>query len=194
MIQLVLFLALGSGLILLLFLFSRHNRRRMEGGAQAVVEARQALVALQSELLPPAILGRVFDRRDLEYVLAEAPKDVQELLLQERRRIALCWVGQIRQRIVSLREFHLGSARFYAGLSPKTELRLATDFFALLSICRFLELAIRWRGPYAAPRMVGRAALAAARVCDLSERYLDFLKPSRFETFRRGSVRNPTLP
>ncbi len=51
MMQLVLFLALGSGLIILLFLLARRNRR-VEGSAQVVFEARQALVALQMELFP----------------------------------------------------------------------------------------------------------------------------------------------
>jgi hypothetical protein len=193
MMQLVLFLSLGSGLIVLLFLLARRNRR-VEGGAQAVFEARQALVALQMELLPPAILGRIFEKHDLEYVNTHAPRQIQELFLEERRKIAISWIGQIRKQILSLKEFHLGSARFYAGLSPSTELRLAADFLILLNICRMLQIAVRWRGAYAAPRMVGRAAVAAARVCELSERSLDFLKPSRLETFGRGSVKNPTLP
>jgi hypothetical protein len=192
MMQLVLFLTLGSGLIILLFLLTRRNRR-VEGGAQAVFHARQALVALQMELLPPAILGRIFERHDLEYVTAQTSAQIQELFLEERQKIVLSWVGQIRKQILSLKQFHLGSARFYAGLSLSTELRLASEFFLLLGICRAVQIAVRWRGPYAAPRMVGRAAATAARVCDLSARSLDFLKPSQFEPFRRDSVRNPTL-
>jgi hypothetical protein len=193
MMQLVLLLVIGAGLLLCLGILARRNRRA-EGGAQAIVEAREALLALQIELLPPTTLGRIFEKQDLEYVTAEAPKDVQDLFLQERQRIAICWVSQIRKQIMSLREFHLGSARFYAGLSLRTELRLAFDFFVLLGLCRTLEIALRWRGPYAAPGMVGRAAMAATRVCDLSERSLEFLKGAEFKPFGRGSVRNPTLP
>jgi hypothetical protein len=58
---------------------------------------------------------------------------------------------------------------------------LAFDFFVLLNLCRMLGVAVRWGGPYAAPRMAGRAVVAAARVCDLSEKSLDFLKTSRLE-------------
>jgi len=192
MMQLVLFLALGSGLILLLLVLAERNRR-VEGGAEAVFEARQALVVLQVELLPPAILERIFQQNDLQYVVAQAPRQIQELFLQERQKIVLSWVAQLRKQILSLKEFHLGAARFYAGLSPRTELRLAADFLVLLSICRALQIAVRWRGPYAAPRMAGRAAAAAARVCDFSERSLDFLKPSQLEPFGGDSARNPTL-
>jgi hypothetical protein len=180
MMQLVLFLALGSGLVVLLFLLARRSRR-IADGMYAALEARQALDALQVELLPPAILGRLFDRRDLDYVAAHAPARIQELFLEERQKVVLSWIAQIRKQLLSLKEFHRGSARFYAGLSPATEVRLACDFFVLLNLCRMLEVAVRWGGPYAAPRMAGRAVVAAARVCDLSEKSLDFLKTSRLE-------------
>lgn len=192
MMELVLFLVLGAGLILFLFVLARRNRRP-EGGAQVVFEARQALVALQVELLPPEILQRIFEKRDLQYVVAEAPVEIQELFLRERQRIVHSWIHRVRKQILSLKEFHLGAARFYAGLSPQTELRLASEFFVLLGICRALQIVVRWRGPYAAPRMVGRLAEAAGRVCDLSEKSLDFLKPSQAEPFGHDSVRNPTL-
>jgi hypothetical protein len=192
MIQLVLFLVLGAAFLIALFVFASRSRRA-EGGAQAVVEARQALVSLQVELLPPAILGRIFDKQDLAYVLARAPEEIQQLFFQERLKVALSWIRQLRQQILNLKQFHLGSARFYAGLSFKTELQLASEFFLLLSTCRALQIVVRWGGAYAAPRMVGQAAAAAARVCELSEKSLDFLKSSQLEPFPADSVRNSTL-
>jgi hypothetical protein len=192
MIQLILFLALGSGLIVLLFLMARRTSRA-NGGVQVVFEARQALVALQVELLPPEILKRLFERRDFEYVTKQAPQRIQELFVRERQQLVLSWIGQIRKQVVSLKEFHLGSARFHAGLSPGTELRLAAEFFFLLAVCRALEIAVRWRGPYAAPRIAGRAAAATARVCDVSAKSLEFLRASQFEPFAPESIRNSTL-
>lgn len=188
MIQLSLYLILGAAFLLSLYVFARRSHRA-EGGAQVIVEARRALLALQLELLPPAILGRIFEKKDFEYVLAQTPRHVQELFLKERQRIAISWVAQIRKQILSLKDFHLGSARFYARLNPWTEFRVAFEFFILLNMCRAVEVAVRWRGPYAAPRMVGRAAMAAARVCDLSEVSLDFLKGSQFETSSHGTAR-----
>jgi len=192
MIQLVLFLVLGAAFLIGLFVFASRSRRA-EGGAQAVFEARQALVSLQVELLPPAILGRIFDQQDLAYILARAPEEIQQLFFQERRKVALSWIRQLRKQILNLKQFHLGSARFYAGLSLKTELQLASEFFLLLSTCRALQIVVRWGGAYAAPSMVGQAAAAAARVCELSEKSLDFLKFSQLEPFAADSVRNSTL-
>jgi hypothetical protein len=117
---------------------------------------------------------------------------VRELFLAERRKIALSWVAQTHAGIVSLRKFHLGSARFHAGLRLGTEMRLAAKFITLLCMCRALQLALYFRGAYAAPAMVGRAAAAAARVCEVSEKSLNFLSPAAFESFRNDSARNPT--
>src|ERR1700690_1455358 len=172
MIQLSLYLILGAAFLLSLYVFARRSHRA-EGGAQVIVEARRALLALQLELLPPAILGRIFEKKDFEYVLAQTPRHVQELFLKERQRIAISWVAQIRKQILILKDFHLGSARFYARLNPGAEFSVAFDFFMLLSICRALEIAVRWRGPYAAPRMAGGAAMGGAGGGDISEISLD---------------------
>src|SRR5208283_982119 len=106
MIQLVLFLVLGAAFLIGLFVFASRSRRA-EGGAQAVFEARQALVSLQVELLPPAILGRIFDQQDLAYILARAPEEIQQLFFQERRKVALSWIRQLRKQILNLKQFHL---------------------------------------------------------------------------------------
>src|SRR5579872_7040898 len=130
MMQLVLSLALGIVLFLVLYVLARRSPS-VEGSAQAVLEARQALVALQGDLLPAETLTRIFDKRDFEYVVARAPLQIQELFLQERQRIAISWVDQIRKQISSLEGFHRGTARFYSRLSLRTELQLAGDFLML---------------------------------------------------------------
>jgi len=64
---------------------------------------------------------------------------VQALFLKERRKIALSWAHELREQILSLRRFHLGSARFYARLSVGTEIKLALQFLSLLFLCRILR-------------------------------------------------------
>lgn len=178
MIQLILFVALGAGLLLLVFAaLARRSGGRAEGSSQALLDARQALSALQDNLLPADLIGRIFARQDLEYVMRSTPAEVQKLFIEERRKVALVWVQQVRKGVVSLKGFHRGQARYYARLSLKTEMDLALSFATLLLGCRALELVLYVGGPYSAPRIVGRTVAVAARLCQLSEKSLSFLSP-----------------
>lgn len=177
MIQLIPFLLVGALLLLSLYFFVRRGQRA-EGGSGALVEAKQALNILQAGLLPPELVGRIFARNDLDYVEAETSKVIRELFLEERKKIALSWVSRVRKQVLSLKRFHLGSARFYAQLSLRTEMVLAVDFAALLFACRALQVFLYLRGPYAAPRIVGSTAASATRVCKISEKSLAFLTPA----------------
>jgi hypothetical protein len=102
-------------------------------------------------------------------------------------------VSRVRKQVLSLRSFHLGSARFYARLSPRTELSLAVDFAALLFKCRLLQIFLYLRGPYAVPRMVGSTAATAVRVCKISEESLAFLIPVYADRVG-GSAAGPARP
>jgi hypothetical protein len=192
-IQLVLFVALGAGFLFSLYLFARRGSR-VEGSAQDVLKARQALMSLQSGLLPPEMVGRIFAKSDYEYVMVGNNFSIREMFLAERRKIALLWVNQIRRQVLNLRQFHLGSARFYSRLSVRTETGLALEFFTLLCICRTLQIALYLRGAYAAPRMVGRAATAAARVCDISEKSMSFVKAAQLDALGDDSVSKLSIP
>jgi len=187
MIMLIFFLLVGALLLFsVLFLAWRNpqGRRRTE----PLTEVRHALNVLQLGLLSPDMVGRIFAKQDFDYVMSETTGDVQKLFLEERQRLALSWVGQVRRQIVSLRRFHLGSARFHARLRFLTEIRLAGDFAALLFACRALQAAVYLRGPYAAPRLVGATTAAAARVCGVSEQSIDFLRPARMSSFGDDSA------
>src|ERR1039457_2946683 len=108
--QLIPFLVIGALLFVSLYTFARRTNRA-EGGSGAMVQAKQALNNLQVGLLPTELVGRIFSREDLEYVESETTKEIRELFLDERKRITLFWVGRVRQQVLSLRSFHLGSAR-----------------------------------------------------------------------------------
>ena len=189
MIQVILFLVLGAGFLLFLYLFVRRGSR-VEGSAGAVIKARQDLNALQGGLLPAEIVERIFTKADFAYVAGECGTEVQELFLAERKRIALLWAEHLLRRVRDLQEFHLGSARFYSRLSLRTEARLAFQFVTLLCICRTLQATIYLRGPYATPRMVGRVAKAAASVCATSEEVMSFLRAGQAGSLAKGSARN----
>jgi hypothetical protein len=186
-IQLILFLALGVGLLVLLFFLARRTESRAEGGAQALVQARQALNSLQTGLLPAGLVERVFAQDDWGFVSSKAGAGVQRLFLRERKRIALSWVAQVRRQVLSLKDFHSGQSRFYARLDVRTEIGLALSFASLLILCRVLQATFYVRGPYAAPRMVGFAITAAAKVCTVFERSLAFLPRTPAEVLRPNS-------
>ncbi len=173
MVQLIFFL--GVGALLFVFLLVLAARGKAEGGARALIGARQALYTLRSELLPHDMVARIFAREDLDFVLSLRSPAVQLMFVTQRKRVALIWVERIQAQIRHLRHLHLGSARFYARLEFKTELSLAWNFTILLVSCQALKAAIWIGGPYAAPAMVGAVAGAATRVCDISARSLAFL-------------------
>ncbi|MBZ5695057.1 MAG: hypothetical protein LAN36_06830 [Acidobacteriia bacterium] len=187
MIQLILFLAIGVLFLSSLYFLARRTPRA-EGGSGPLVQARQALQALRSGLLPPELVGRIFSRADLDYVVSEVPESVRALFMKERKKIALSWVNQVRRQILCLRRFYVGSARSYARLSLKTEIELALDFAALLFACRALQVVLYVRGPFAVPSMVESTAAVAARVCEVSEESLAFLTPAKVGALSNGSA------
>ena len=187
MILLVLFVALGAGLLVLMYLFVQSPEPRAEGGAQALVQARNALSSLQTGLLPAELVERVFAKDDLRFVASSAGVKVQEVFLRERKRLALSWIAQVRTQVLSLKEFHSGQSRLYARLDVRTEVAVALSFASLLILCRALQATFYVRGPYAAPRMVGFAIMAAAKVCTVFEHSLGFLPRTSAEVLRRDS-------
>ena len=175
MIQLILFLLLGCVFSVLLYLFARRSSGQADGGAEAMVEARQALNSLQDNLLPPELIQRVFAREDLLFACSIGSAKVRATFLRERKRVALRWVRELRKQVLSLRQFHAGRSRFYAQVGARTEFELALSFAYLLFVCRVLEGVFQFRGPFAAPRIVHAAIGSAESICATSERSLGFL-------------------
>jgi hypothetical protein len=176
MVGLILSILIAVGLLLTLFLLARRRETTTAvGGGQVVTDARGALQRLQTGLLPQAFVSRLFDRGDLEYVQANAPREVQERFLAERKRIAIGWVKRVREEILELKRFHLGQARLHAKMGLRSEIGLMFDFWSLLATCRVLEATLRLRGPYAAPGTVQGTMTAAERLCATSEKVLDIV-------------------
>jgi hypothetical protein len=188
MIALLLYLLVGVGLLVFLWLLARRNGAPVEGCGRQFVEARQALRTLQEGLLPDNLIQRIFDRDDFRYVMASGRADIGELFLQERKRISLMWVRRVRCEIRNLMQFHLDYSRLHAKLSLLTEIRLGLDFAVLLLACRALRILLYLRGPYGARAVVGVMTAAAGRVCAASEKSLAFLNPPALEAFRRDSA------
>jgi hypothetical protein len=189
MTLLILYGLIAAGLLLAVFLSLRGRPVRPEGGADALLGARYALRTLQLNLLPPELVGRFFARDDLEYVVSAAIQEVQRQFLNDRKRIVLAWVNQVRLQVVRLQEFHFGHSRHFVRLSLTTELALAWECAALRLVCRALYLLVYFRGPYGAPGVVSKMVLTAGRICSISEQSLAFLVPAERPAVMSGSAR-----
>jgi hypothetical protein len=174
MTQMILFLLIGAVLLASLLLLARRGSRP-EGGAEALIAARQALKQLQISLLPSEMIGRLMAVEDFEFVASNAPGPVNSLFRRWRKKIVLAWIHQVRHQVKSLQRFHLGAARYYARLSFRSEVSLAIDFASLLVACRTMQILVWIFGPLAAPRMAGATAAFGLRICEVSENALAFL-------------------
>jgi hypothetical protein len=163
-IQLIPFLAGAALLFFTLLLLLRHERSTIQPAGE-LNEARRALTSLETGLLPLDIVGRIFAKADREYVRSQGLDAAYGVFLEERRRIALAWVRQVRQRVMTLWHFHNHAMRHSPDLKFGSEARLAWNFVVLLLACQTLELLIYGVGPFTAPSMVGSASRAAARIC-----------------------------
>jgi hypothetical protein len=186
-----LLLILGLATVLFAFLLVLAWKGRAEGGGEVLVEARQALVTLETELLSHRLVDRIFAKDDLEFVVSEQSPAMIRLFMKERKRIALLWVERVGDQIRFLRQLHLGSARYYARLDFKTEVLLAWDFTILLVTCQALHVVFFVGGAYVAPGMVGNVAAVAGRVCDVSRQSLAFLTKPGFDHLGGASAGGP---
>ena len=178
MMQLVIFLALAVGLLVLLLMAMRRQPSHAAGSAGELVTAKKTLESLQLGLLPAELVDQIFGERDLAYVAAIGSNEIRSLFLSERKRLALTWIRQVRKQVRALKDFHVSRSRMFTQMSRWRELSLALDFGGLEARCRVLQLLLLWRGACAAPDFARRTAATAGRVCSTLDQSLAFLTPS----------------
>ena len=178
MMQLVIFLALSVGLLVLLLMAMRRQPSHAAGSAGELVTAKKTLESLQLGLLPAELVDQIFGERDLTYVGTIGSNEIRNLFLSERKRLALTWIRRVREQVRALKDFHVSRSRMFTQMSRWRELSLAFDFAGLEGRCRVLQLLLLWRGPYAAPGFARRTAATAGRVCSTLDQSLAFLTPA----------------
>lgn len=178
MIQMAIFVAIALGFLTFLYLVMRRPAAAAEGSAGELVTAKRTLEGLQTGLLPEELIDRVFGKSDVDFVTSIRSKPVLDLFMAERQRLALAWVRQVREQILSLKEFHTRRSRMFADLSRSTELSIALNFAELQVQCSILRMLLQWQGPYAAPRLVHKTASTAAGLCAVFDKSLAFLTPA----------------
>jgi hypothetical protein len=176
MAPLILFPILGAAFLVVLYLLTHKPGSAPSRTADALVGAREALDCLETALLSPELIERIFAGADLDFVRSTCSPRIQRKFLEERKTIALSWVGQLRKQVLRLRRFHVEHAREFAEIDTRSELALAADFAILLMACRILQFSFYLWGPFASKRIVHLAIRIAGTVCGVSERSLGFLK------------------
>lgn len=186
MTDLAIFLAIA--LLLLGFLLVWLLRSR--ASAPSLFKARVALTVLRLAVPPRALAERIFALEDWDFISNQAPRQVQQLFLAERRRVGLAWLRETRRKVEEVMELHGRAVRRTSSLHPFAELRLATSYAFFLSVYAFLFLLIWLRGPFAARRMVGFTVDMAEGVSFLTARLLVQLEPTDFPEAYAGGTRN----
>ena len=136
--QLISFIAIALGLGA--SLASLALRKRVEGGSDAMVKAKQALSSLQAGLLPAEMVARIFDRTDLIYVESQASeRHSRAVHVQERKQVVLSWVRRVRPGSgLDLQEFPPRFGPVLCGAEPDDGVLAGHSDFAMLLLvaCR----------------------------------------------------------
>jgi len=162
----LIFLALGVILlaILLAVLLLRETPDPFlpSSGNQGRQSAR-VLTVLDLNLPSGELADRIFARGDLDFVLREAPL-LKHMLLQERTRVAILWLKDMRIQMGQIFRFYRTATRNNAALEFWTELRIAWDYFTFLFMVSNLQALIYLLGPFVVRGMVARTFAVADRI------------------------------
>jgi hypothetical protein len=178
MMQLVIFLAVAIGLLVLLLVAMRRQPSHAAGSAGELVTAKRTLESLRLGLLPAELVEQVFGSQDFAYISSIGSNQLSNLFMAERKRLALMWIGQIRKQVRALKDFHISRSRMFTHMSRWREFSIAVDFASLEIRCYMLQLLLQWRGPYAVPDLARQTAMTAGRLCAVLDQSLAFLTPA----------------
>ena len=137
-------LVIVFGIIAVLLAFLLITRSR------CTATGRSSGAAVESQNPRPpsrAILDRCLSLEDIRFVTNIRSPELLQLLLSERRRLALRWLKQTRTEAGRLFRSHLRAARHAHNLRPATEFRLLFDFMSLVLIYQLLAILVRFYGP-----------------------------------------------
>jgi hypothetical protein len=158
-----------AGAVLLLLLMVATLRgwlasRSLEPGRAASEEGA-------SEPCPAELVDRVFSRADWEFVRGLQARGIERLFQQERKKIALVWVGQTSALIRRVIGEHARAARQSKNLEFSTEIKIVAQFLVLMAVCGILSAAIQIAGPMPLGGLAHFAQRLSQRVSKLQETF-----------------------
>jgi len=143
--------------------------------------AWDTLGCLRTRFFPASLVDRILDDSDFLFVNSQKDRQILVLLEAERKAIVMYWLRNTRRQVKLLMIFHVKSARHYAKLAPRLEMRLASDYVSFLVVCDLLRILVRMRGPFRARKFARRTVAAGSRFCAASEQILMITKDPHAE-------------
>jgi hypothetical protein len=162
MIQLVLILIIAFTLLVVVGLLLRDAFGRGLGDRDTPETA-----SLQADIPSRALMGRIFAEEDLGFVAAEHSRQLRRQFLGERRRLALCWLGQTRREATRILRLHLRVVRTDGALQLAVELKLIFHTFLFFAVYGLLWSLVSCNGPFWARSFMGNFVLLAGRLSGL---------------------------
>jgi hypothetical protein len=172
MIITALFLAIGL-LLMALLMFVRVRTADYRVPSELFENGRDD-ASLDLRIRHRELTDRLFASDDWEFVLAQDSDQIKRQFRQERRALALAWMGLVRSRTVELMHRHRLLARTSLHLETLVELRLALDYFSFQILWQLVALFICLHGPLGLSTLIHRVDGFSERLSELTKQPAEF--------------------
>ena len=138
---------------------------------------RSVFIALDFNFPSEVLMEKIFDKKDLEFILREAPA-LQSAFLRERKTTALLWLREAHSCMANLFRLHRLVARRSASLEPAIELEIFVNYISFLMLVRLAQCLILLFGPFQAYGVIGRVFTTVNRLSTALGRVMTSLDPA----------------
>jgi hypothetical protein len=115
------------------------------------------------------LLSRIFSASDLQYVQLQNNPHVLQLFRQERKRVALLFLSDLRLRTHEIKSLHTRAALTASAPSPGAEVRIAFGYFSVLFFAALLSMLVQCFGISAIRFLAAPAAALARQLSSLAK-------------------------
>src|SRR5579872_4273866 len=158
-------ITIAIAFLLLLLLMGRNRQLSPPPGLESEHDSETG-----ARMPPLTVLYRCFSVDDIEFTARLRAPMVQQLLLSERRRLALQWISRTRHEVRRVFRLHLRAARHSADLRPGAEMRLVFDGVVFLILSQMLVAVVYFYGPFRSRSFLQSIRSLANVLADLSGR------------------------
>jgi hypothetical protein len=163
------FSLLATIIILTVCLFlSKRGRRRDSDGEVYGIEHETA-GSFEWDPLTSELSGRIFDRKDADFVASESSRQITRQFRRERTALALDWLRAVRDQVNQLARAHFRASRENHDLKPADEIRLWVEFLLFQLTSGILYLVIWVCGPSRAAALFGYSLELVAQLQKVTE-------------------------
>jgi hypothetical protein len=127
---------------------------------------------ISDSLPPPEVLDRIFDPADLAFIASEHSPSLLRLIAEERQRLALSWLAQIKREALGTLARHRRVVRHLANLRPAVELRLALHAFSFYAVYFIVSALVRLYGAFETHAVIQQALRLCERLARLHSEML----------------------